>query len=192
MVSIFTLFISIALRLYLIQIGLGQNDPWHYRFFPTELALFLFGAVAHQIALPFYRRIISVERMGFYAEIFTYCLIIITLIYWLIPMHDLSKTILLLVSFFVLMPFAFIFQTTHYWDKYLGDLSYPIYISHLLVFNFFNYSLLKSGVGSKPLNAAVTVFVTILLSILLIKFVANPVEAYRNRIRAEGKAISSS
>ena len=66
------------------------------------------------------------------------------------------------------------------------------YISHLLVFNFVNYALLKSGVSSKLLIAAVTVFVTILLSMLLIKFVANPVEAYRTRIRAEGKAISSS
>ena len=32
--------------------GFGLADPWSYRFFPFELSLFLFGALAHQILLP--------------------------------------------------------------------------------------------------------------------------------------------
>ena len=50
------LALSIALRVYLLYIGLGKSDPWTYRFFPTELALFLLGALAHQVLLPFYRK----------------------------------------------------------------------------------------------------------------------------------------
>ena len=32
--------------------GFGLTDLWSYRFFPFELSLFLFGALAHQILLP--------------------------------------------------------------------------------------------------------------------------------------------
>ena len=38
----------------LILIGIGLRDPWTYRFFPSELAFFLVGALAHQILLPAY------------------------------------------------------------------------------------------------------------------------------------------
>ena len=43
---------SLALRAVLIATGIGLNDPWTYRFFPAELALFLAGALSHQILLP--------------------------------------------------------------------------------------------------------------------------------------------
>ena len=46
---IILLFFSILLRLYLIKIGVGLKDPWTYRFFPTELAFFLTGALSNQI-----------------------------------------------------------------------------------------------------------------------------------------------
>lgn len=46
---------SLGLRLVLIKIGIGMNDPWNYRFFPTELALFLVGVLSHQILFPFYK-----------------------------------------------------------------------------------------------------------------------------------------
>jgi hypothetical protein len=36
---------SLALRGVLIATGIGLGDPWTYRFFPTELALFLLGSL---------------------------------------------------------------------------------------------------------------------------------------------------
>src|SRR5262249_20142393 len=46
---------SLALRAVLLYTGLGFDDPWTYRFFPTELALFLSGSLSHQVLLPWYR-----------------------------------------------------------------------------------------------------------------------------------------
>ncbi|WYX21057.1 acyltransferase family protein [Achromobacter xylosoxidans] len=43
---------SLALRAALIASGIGLGDPWTYRFFPTELALFLLGSLSHQVLLP--------------------------------------------------------------------------------------------------------------------------------------------
>jgi peptidoglycan/LPS O-acetylase OafA/YrhL len=46
---IFVVFIaSLLLRVYLIQHG-QFDDPWNYRFFPSELALFMMGAVAYSV-----------------------------------------------------------------------------------------------------------------------------------------------
>ena len=58
-VLLLLLALSIALRAYLFYIGLGKSDPWTYRFFPAELALFLLGALAHQVLLPLYRKTLS-------------------------------------------------------------------------------------------------------------------------------------
>ncbi len=40
------LMLSFALRIFLYQIGLGREDPWVYRFFPTELVFFILGALS--------------------------------------------------------------------------------------------------------------------------------------------------
>lgn len=53
------LALSISVRIYLLYVGLGKSDPWTYRFFPAELALFLLGALAHQVLLPFYKITLS-------------------------------------------------------------------------------------------------------------------------------------
>ena len=46
------LLASLALRVALVASGIGRSDPWTYRFFPTELALFLAGSLSHQVLLP--------------------------------------------------------------------------------------------------------------------------------------------
>jgi peptidoglycan/LPS O-acetylase OafA/YrhL len=46
------LFLSLILRLFLYQSGF-KNDPWTFRFFPTELALFLIGIAGYH----FYKKI---------------------------------------------------------------------------------------------------------------------------------------
>jgi len=41
---------SLGLRAFLYLGPHWTNDPWKYRFFPTELALFLFGTLAGFVA----------------------------------------------------------------------------------------------------------------------------------------------
>ena len=177
------LLLSLLLRTFLISIGLGSSDPWQYRFFPAELALFLIGALAHQVILPFYQKIFSSEYLESFVNTSTYGLILITLIYWLIPIDEIIKSIFLILIFFVFMPFAFIYQSKCNWDKWIGDLSYPIYICHLLVFNSVSFVFIKFGVEDEKSIAAATIILTITLSIALNFYIANPVESLRNRFR---------
>lgn len=182
---------SIAIRVFLIQIGLGRNDPWTYRFFPTELALFCCGALAHQVLLPFYRKYFSVDRMEVVARNLTYFLVLVTLVYWLIPIRELIKAPVFFFFFFFFMPFTFVFQSRRNWDKWVGDLSYPIYICHLLVTHAVTLILVKVGAADKISIAFLTVIFSIAFSMALNSFVANSVEALRSRFRA-GTPIASS
>ena len=167
---------SIALRFYIIHLDLGKNDPWTYRFFPTELALFLLGSLSHQILLPYYKKSISKEKIDTFSKIFTCLLIFITISYWLIPINELVKTLSFFSIFLTLMPFAFIFQSKHDWDTWIGDLSYPIYICHIYIISFIDFS-------DKLAFSISSVIISIGFAILLNKYISNPVELLRNKFR---------
>jgi len=177
------LALSISLRMYLIYIGLGRNDPWTYRFFPTELALFLLGALSHQLLLPLYRKVLSREKIEEYTNFSTFSFIFITLVFWIIPIHELLKTIVLFTLFLISMPLTFIFQSKREWDKWIGNLSYPIYICHLLVIHVTEFVFGKFGIANTVLISIAAVVFSISFSIILNIYVGNPIESLRNRYR---------
>lgn len=180
-----SLFItSILLRFYLISIGIGMSDPWTYRFFPTELALFLSGALSHQILLPYYRRVLVGKTIDTYANLATVFLVLLTITYWQLPLSDIMKTILLFSSFLFLMPLAFLFQAKKRWDKWIGNLSYPIYICHMLVIYVVGFVSTKLGIGDVVVTSIVVITLSILFSIILNRYVAEPMESLRSGYRA--------
>ena len=184
-VLLLLLALSIALRVYLLSVGLGQRDPWIYRFFPTELAVFLFGALAHQILLPYYRKVL--KRNGLIeicSNISTCVLIAMVLAYSLIPVRESVKTAVLFSIFLVLMPLAFLFQSKNRWDRWIGDLSYPIYIFHTLVILIVGTFLGRMGITDKVIVSTTAVAFSIGFSIVLNNYVGGPVEALRGRFRA--------
>jgi peptidoglycan/LPS O-acetylase OafA/YrhL len=178
------LFLSIALRIYLIYIGLGRQDPWTYRFFPTELALFLLGAISHQVILPFYRNVFSTENIEKYSTLSTYFLILITLVFWLIPINELIKSAALFAIFLVLMPLTFLFQSKRDWDKWVGDLSYPIYICHMLVIYVIGFIMGKLGIENTITISLAAVAFSVCLSIALNTYIGKPVESLRSKLRS--------
>jgi peptidoglycan/LPS O-acetylase OafA/YrhL len=187
---------SLLLRIYLISIGLGTKDPWTYRFFPTELALFLLGALAHQVLLPIYQKNFSTIQIEKYSKISTYFLVILTLVFSFIPIKEIQKSFVLFSIFLFLMPLSFIFQSNRKWDKWIGDLSYPLYISHMLVLYISTFIISKivptknliimgkSVLLDKIAIGFSTVIFSIGLAILLNKFIGKPIESLRNRFRA--------
>lgn len=179
------LVVSLSLRGYLLFIGLGTSDPWSYRFFPTELALFLLGSLAHQVALPFYKKTLSSQELENFSKIATYFLIALTLSYWLIPLNFRVKTVALFAIFLLLMPLAFVYQTKRDWDRWIGDLSYPIYICHMFIISILNLGRSWLGLACEKIEFSIaTVIVTIGLSIILNAFVEKPLEHVRNRFRS--------
>ena len=88
------------------------------------------------------------------------------------------------------MPLTFEFQSRRRWDKWIGDLSYPIYISHMLIIFIVSLVLGRFGSVDKLLVSATVVVLTVGFSIALNIFVGGPVESLRSRFRSKpGPAI---
>lgn len=168
---------SIALRLY-IYLGLGlTNDPWTYRFFPTELCLFLLGIIAYRIYRHLEEKNIS---RGKYVCIFI-AFMALTALFQFSPAGKATYPMYYLIAFLAIPP-IFLFTKRNKFDRYIGELSYPIYISHYLI----TY-LLKPVVGNWGLErfgGAIIAAVTIVFCMMLMRFIGNPLESYRQR-RAE-------
>jgi peptidoglycan/LPS O-acetylase OafA/YrhL len=177
------LMLSFALRIFLYQIGLGREDPWVYRFFPTELVFFILGALSQQVLMPLYKHIIPKQSFELTTRVSTYFLILFTCAYWLIPLNNIIKSVALFFMFLFLMPFTFLFQESKSWDKLIGELSYPIYISHMLILLIMNSAFEKLQIANKTSLAILVVILSILFSILLNLWITKPVEILRNRIK---------
>jgi peptidoglycan/LPS O-acetylase OafA/YrhL len=134
MKTIFIVFtLGLELRWYImIRLGL-QTDPWDYRFFPIELPLFLWGslaykAYAHLEARKLLNRSVGATALGL---IFAGVLFNTEL-----PTMLREGVLGLPIMCIALGPaLPFLFHRTRYSerDRWVGALSYPIYIVHLMV-----------------------------------------------------------
>jgi len=172
------------LRAYLINLGIGNKDPWSYRFFPTELAFFLLGSLSHQILLPLYQKISSRKQI-ILSNIATYFLICFTLFYRYIPTDEIIKKSILFIFFILLIPLTFIFQNKNNIDKEIGNLSYPIYICHILVLQIATMVLIKIGLPNPLYITIVCVIISVVFAWLLNKFIAAPFERLREKFRTK-------
>jgi peptidoglycan/LPS O-acetylase OafA/YrhL len=177
------LLASLALRAGLFAAGLGTRDPWTYRFFPAELALFLAGSLAHQILLPRYRRL-APDMRARAVDWGTYFLIAISLLYATVPVAEPWKMGVLFAAFILLLPLAFLFQNRHCLDNWLGDLSYPIYIGHILAIELVHHIAVRSHVESPYGVAIVGALACVALAIALNRLIGRPFEKLRDRFRS--------
>lgn len=165
------ILLSLLLRIAL-YFGAGlQHDPWTYRFFPTEMVFFFLGIAAYHL----YKKIQTLEISAHYLKLIWLGIVSFTVCYHLFSSAYLAY--LYLIVFFLSLPFVFMLTKKWKMDAFIGELSYPIYISHILVqycLTFFKIPL----IGGKGLT--LTIF-TILFSILLNELVAKRMEKVRQK-----------
>ncbi len=94
---------SLLLRVYFIYIGLGTEDPFSYRFFPLEIALFLLGTFSHQFIKPVFDSLGLAENRSLIRFI-TLSFIAIILVCHLVDIHYLFKSLVLIGSFILALP----------------------------------------------------------------------------------------
>jgi peptidoglycan/LPS O-acetylase OafA/YrhL len=147
-----------------------KGDPWTYRFFPFELAVFLLGALA-------YHGLVSVRRspqlMRYAPAIFAAALIL-SLFYGYLPGGKAGRGWAFLLLLAAALPF--IFQLTKDWrvDQWIGDFSYPIYIVHLLCYRLFS----ERGIASPLLKLAFM----LLCAFAIVIVVEHPLDRFRHRL----------
>ncbi|MGZ5148490.1 MAG: acyltransferase family protein [Burkholderiales bacterium] len=174
------LLASLVLRALLVFNGIGLKDPWTYRFFPLELALFLIGALSRQVLLPVWQRFASLRGVS----VGTGVLVAFSIVYALIPLSDGSKTLLLFAVFAIGLPLAFMFQNAHPLDSAIGELSYPIYICHVLVIWWVKRVADITGMVDTYTIDWLSITASVLVAALLNHAVGGRIESLRMRLKS--------
>ncbi|KAB2891951.1 MAG: acyltransferase [Desulfobulbaceae bacterium] len=173
------IIISISLRFFTYNfIGYSFN-PWTNRFFPFELSLFLFGTISYRL---YCSRLITMN-LGKIFQIF-----IVLAYFSIIIFHQKSLEFdrfpnlfnwLLYCYTCLVLPILFEFSKHSNIDYRIGELSYPIYITHILIIFLLSPPLKRMNFSN--FNGEVIVIVTIILAFFIVKYITNPIECIRQK-----------
>ena len=174
------LIAALALASYMFRFqaySLGYRTiATDYRFFPFELSLFLYGALSYRLYA------LLKERDSFKPALSLGITVACALAAISLPRYFIQHPHQMYALVGLLLPALFDFSTRYRWDKWLGDLSYPLYLVHWPVCGF---GLVMLGGGSNAeLHAYAVVAVSIGLSVAINHFLVYPVDEWRqNRVR---------
>ena len=170
------LIIGASLAARFITYGFGfTHDPWTYRFFPFEITFFLLGILCFRIYQKHKDIIISKKTASIVLiSIFAYIIL-----FQYIPVLLWAKKWFLYAAMIALIPILFKICKNNKIDRYIGELSYPVYICHVLVIHMLSLTFdMTDPPKYFPLLAMI---LSIALSILLNKFIADPIENFRQK-----------
>ena len=148
-----------------------SGDPWNYRFFPFELGTFLLGVLSYRAwrAQPDANSPATglISLVG---------LVSLIALYHYVPLGESEKRWL----FLLLLAFALprIFDATRHsiLDRRIGDLSYPLYIVHLLCFSLLAPSL------AGPWKTPLLVIAALGCAMILALTIERPGERFRHAL----------
>ncbi|MFT3787101.1 MAG: acyltransferase [Tepidisphaeraceae bacterium] len=176
--------LSWGLRLTLVKLGF-RDDPWNYRFFPNELGIFLMGSAGYH-AYAYFRRA-KIDTTGI-AQVALGVVLLLSVFLMKLPIP--ARGLLMVVATAAAVPFIFQLTKRNAIDRWIGELSYPIYITHVTVklvmqtHNWFINPTIplepETGFGS-PYPTALIAF-TLLASIAVMFCIETPVEHFRQRL----------
>lgn len=160
-----------------ILIFLEIQQPWSsYFFFPSNLCFFLIGMIAQRVCRSGgYRRFHARLPPNFVIAIGVVTVSLLMLRQF-IPLYR-NQGWIAYVLFAACLPVLFTVTKSSKIDRWIGGLSYPIYILHAPV-------LLILGAYAGATTGGLALPVTLGISILVVQFVDRPLEEWRqNRVR---------
>ena len=165
---------SLSLRVCLYRLGL-DSDPWTYRFFPTELFFFCAGALAFRL----YRSRLEGRPLDWRIGAGVGVLVLAcTILFQYIPVFAREKSAPWGYYAVVVSTLPLLFHATRRSriDGLVGELSYPMYVSHLFVI-----TVLWGVRGTSDDIWALQVVVVTLLTSVALNRLARPFERLRAR-----------
>ena len=156
-----------------------KEDPWNYRFFPSEISLFLAGSISYI----FYKKKLFFKDQDI-QKILTFFIIcfVATFSYLRIP----EKDIIFYICLITLLPTIFICTKDLKIDKFFGDISYPVYCCHILVFHFLINKV--DFLSSNPTGFIQTVIsysIVSIVAIILYYFIQVPSDKIRIKLKKQ-------
>lgn len=170
--------ISLLIRFALLSNGLNY-DPWTYRFFPTELVFFLLGYISYTLYVKAKSYNID-PRITRFSQLF-----FISYLVFYKTFDFPAKGPLCYLLFVCLLPLIFLQTKNSKLDAKIGEYSYPVYISHMLVLYIIQYTKMPL---IESLGTTVCIG-SLLVSYLLNKFISEPLESIRQARMTRKKAL---
>jgi len=169
---------SSFMRIYLYSKGFSQGNIWEYGFFPNELALFLLGSLSYKLYEVFRERKIfsklNVTIIPLILFILTFCFPLLMLLGRTFTNFLTNAQLIYFSAVFLGLPFLFHLSKKSRIDRFIGELSYPIYLSHLMIIDIFTYFLKIES----PLYLSIVT--TIIVSSIIVILIQRPVDRYRH------------
>lgn len=145
------------------------SDPWTHRFFPSILFMFLAGSLSwkllrHRLDAPW------MKKLGLVLLVLS---VVVILALNASPFGKEVTRFLLLTLIAISVGPVFALVKDNRYDRALGDLSYPIYVAHLLAF-------IIAGEIYAEGQALLGTVLTILISLALVYAIERPLDRYRH------------
>lgn len=167
------IFFAIGIAYYAYFVLAGQiNIIYQYHIFPYSFLYFSLGALSWH----YYYRGKEYKKLN-------YLIIILLIVLMQFAFTIIAPVILL--TFTLLTPYLFEITKNNKVDRFIGELSYPIYILHYPVLQYFR------GVELSLSSLGIVVFlITIALAVPVHLFIERPIDKFRQR-RASLKTIDA-
>lgn len=151
---------------------------WQGRFFPTMLFMFLLGMLAYR-ALPLAAKLPKAIGWLALGVLLAYCAS-----YTLLPMEPLASRWITYAVVTLTVPWIFNAFKDSAFDRWIGDLSYPVYLSQLLVVG-------AVLVYEPPFPIVIAFAATFAISALVLICIEHPIDRWRQaRLTRRGRVVT--
>lgn len=176
---------SLLLRVVAYEVFGLNADPWIYRFFPFELALFVAGMLACRV---FLARGSGPDKPLPYGVLVVVLLLVALVLNVLVGAcsHVVGwhyAVFLAYLAAFLLLPTLFASTKRNRWDRMIGELSFPIYLNHFFVIQVVEAYGFPSWVP-QALTGEFVMVVSVGFAILLLVGFLVPFERWRQGVIA--------
>lgn len=169
---------SLTVRFLLIQLGY-DGDPWTYRFFPNEIAFFGAGMLAYRIY-----QWLSTHRpklLNQHSHWISFAALLGVVNFSSFPIQYALKRWGFYLFFWIALPWVFSFSQKNLFDRKIGELSYPVYISHILIIGILQLAPFNGLRANLFQFTAVVIGVSVTFSVFLNHSIQIPIDRFRQR-----------
>jgi peptidoglycan/LPS O-acetylase OafA/YrhL len=183
---------SLGLRIYTYQVLGLFNDPFSYRFFPFELLLFVAGMIIQRVYVRTLAKWpqVKLQNLPQYLIFFAGLLFFFYLVQKAPPYlrrHGILKQyvdLVFYIGWLFVIPFFYHLTRELKTDRFIGELSYPIYLVHLILVQVADLILTRLSVSNAWLGV-VSALLAVSVSAFLFVKLFKPIEERRQDLAHE-------
>lgn len=187
---------SLLARLSTYYFGYN-NDPWLYRFFPFELALFVSGMLSYRLYREIGDTLPTVSRRAiailFLVGVFGNQLLLHVLEHFALSAEFARWPLYALVV--VALPCLFAETRQSQRDGALGEFSYPLYLIHWPIVQLYaacrGFDYFGGALGRDPFAGPICAVGSLIGAWLLVRFVERPINLFRQALLRRRLTFSS-